>query len=127
MAWTAEVTVKQVVNDVYHVTVEYTDGTYTHTETYKSRQPTADWIPDTAAHKIKQLEELYAYDVSVGSVTPSVLPAVDLNQQLFQRRARMLPTIKCLIDMGVVPADNAKVVQLTNWLKDNFAAYFESL
>ena len=121
MAWTAQITNKRRQDDVYYVKVEYADGINTHTETYKSRNPSAEWIPDTAAHKIKQLEELYAYDVSVGSVTPSVLPAVDLNQQLFQRRARMLPTIKCLIDMGVVPADNAKVVQLTNWLKANFA------
>ena len=127
MAWTAEVKSKEVVDDVYHVTVEYADGTHTHTETYKSRSPSANWIPNTAASRIKQLEVLYGYDVPLGSVTPTVIPAIDPDQQLFQRRARMLPVVKCLVDMNVVPADHVKVVALTNWLKNNFVAYFESL
>ena len=126
MAWTAEVTGKHIVDNVYHVTVQYTDGANTVSETYKARQPSAAWIPDTVANRIPQLEAFYSFDVSIGPVTPTP-DTTDPNLSVFMNRVRLLPSIQVMIDLGVIQADNAKVVQLVNWIKANFNTYFDQM
>ena len=126
MAWTAQITNKRRQDDVYYVTVEYADGINTHTETYKSRNPSAEWIPDTVANRIPQLEALYSFDVSIGPVTPTP-DTTDPSLSVFMNRVRLLPAIQVMIDLGVIQADNAKVVQLVNWIKANFNTYFDQM
>ena len=126
MAWTAQVTNKQRQDDVFFVTVEYTNGTYTQTETYKSRNPSEDWIPNTVTNRIPQLEASYGFDVALGTVTP-IPDTTDPNLNVFLNRVRLLPSIKVMIDLGVIQADNPKVVQLVNWIKTNFSTYFDQM
>lgn len=127
MAWNASVTKKQVLDGVYHVTVRYTDGVESIDETYRSVAPTSTWIPDTVRDRIALLDKLSSFSITEGAVTPSAEKTVDTNEELFRRRCRLLETVKIMIDMGAVQADNAKVVALVNWVKNNAAAYFDSL
>ena len=123
MAWTASVKGKQIVDSKMHIIVEYTDGEQIITETYYSRNPMAEWIPNTVKNRIKQLENLFQYDIEIGQITPSEEP--DPNRQLFWERVRLLEFAKLLIDFGVVEQGNTKVQQLISWLTNNFDKYFE--
>jgi hypothetical protein len=127
MVWTTTVTNKEIVNGVAEVTLQFTDGTRTIVEKFVSTKPTSSWIPDTVRGRIAQLDVLFGYDISLGPVTPSIFPIVDLNEGLFIRRARALETIKIMIDFGAVDASNPKVVALINWLKANVGTYFDKL
>ena len=127
MAWTAKITDKRIDNGVASVTLEFTDGVRKVTETYRSTSPNTEWIPLTAKNRISQLAVAYAYDVSVGDVTLPPDEQVDPNVDLFRSRCRLLEIVKIMIDLGVVKADNTKVLQLVNWLKNNFDTYFDTL
>ena len=127
MGWTAKVTKKEIVSGVVSVTLEFTDGQKVITETYRATAPNEDWIPQTAKSRIGQLATVYSYDVSIGDVVIPADKTVDINVSLFAKRWRLMLEVKVAIDMGVVKADNAKVIALVEWLKANFDAYADTL
>ncbi len=126
MAWSASVISKSMDAGVVYVTIEYGDGAKTLRETYRSSNPDAKWVPDTVRSRLAQLETASSFSVDTGPITPPAPPAVDPNIALFRSRCRALETVKLLIDMGAIQADNAKVVALVNWIKNN-AAYVDYL
>ena len=126
MAWTANITNKEMVNGVVNVTIQFSDGVRTVTETFRSGSPTETWIPDTVRNRLVQIESASAFDVAIGPATPSVAPAKD-DAVLFRNRVQLLVAVRALIDLGVVKADNAQVVAMEDWVKANFETYFGRL
>lgn len=127
MAWTASIISKNFTNGFYNVVVRYTDGVRNIDETYKAQVPKATWIPDQVRSRISQLDIAGVFDVAVGPVTPSDLPITDTNMLLFGQRIKMLEVAKMLIDLGVLRADNPKVIALEEWIKNNFDIYIEKI
>lgn len=127
MAWTAAVMSKDFREGFYFVTVQYTDGVKTVSETYKSQVPKGTWIQDQVGSRISQLSVAGTFDISLGPVIPSTSATSDPNMSLFGQRIKMLEISKILIDLGVIPASNPKILALANWVKNNFDTYIEQV
>lgn len=130
MAWTATVTQKSVNNGMMNVGIQFTDGTKTVIENYRSSFPTEEWLKRTVRDRITYLSALDSFDatIGIGTVTPlGPDPVTPDEQNLFMNRVRLLGLVKMMIDMGVITQNNAKVTALVNWLKDRIATYFDLL
>lgn len=128
MPFTATVINKDIVDAVYLITVEYTDGVNTVTDTYRNQNPMSiEWLQDVVRDRIAVLDNLYSFDVPLGAITPSDPDDTDPNIALFRRRCRILETVKVMIDLGAIQADNAKVLTLINWITTNAPTYFDYL
>lgn len=125
MAWTASVVGSEKTGGSVHVTVSYTDGQETFEETYRSSNPTADWIPTTVFSRIAMLDTLDAYDIPNGPVTP-VNPDPDPKVKQFQQRVFIMGLVESMVNLGYVPASNPRVQALGNWLLNNID-YLETL
>lgn len=127
MAWTASVTSKDFIGGFYVVNIRYTDGTRNVDETYKAQVPKDTWIPNQVRSRLSQLETASAFDIPLGPVTPSAPITTDENMKLFGQRIKILEVAKILVDLGVIQANNAKLVALGNWVKNNFDIYIEQI
>lgn len=127
MVWTAKVNSKELIKGIVNVAVEYTDGQDVVIETYRTGKPFAEWIPNTVRDKIAQLTLASSYDLAIGPVVPSDPPSIDPDVTLFRIRCRLLETVKTMVDMDAIPVDNAKVVALVNWIKNNADEHFDTL
>ena len=124
MAWTARVTDKQFVDGVVKVSLEFTDGVKTVSETYVSSAPSETWIADTVRDRINALKVGSAFDIPIGSIIPSdPIPTPD-DFGLFRSRMQLLVLVKVLIDLGLILPTNPEVVALGDWVKSNFDTYF---
>jgi hypothetical protein len=129
MSWTA--TVSQVVkkDGAVLVTIDYSDGTNTVTETYRNYGvPAAQWVEKTVAVKIAQLEGMDATIIPTGAVSPVIETPPEQTAEgqwfgKFRRLERLLP----LVTAGIIPADNAKWLALVNDVKAGLAAYFDNV
>lgn len=126
MTWTAQVTNKVTESGVVKVTVSYGDGANDFSETYRSQNPTVNWIPDTVRNRIVMLDVADAYDIPIGLVTPSE-PVAPTDERLFRSRCRALEIVKVMIDLGVVASDNPKILALISWITNNYDEYFDTL
>lgn len=126
MAWTANLISKSEESGSVLVTVEYIDGAKSFRESYRSTNPSTEWINNTIRSRLSGLSVVSAFNVSTGPVTPTEPATEDPNINLFRSRVKALQAIKVMIDLGAVQADNAKVVALINWIKNN-AAYLDYL
>lgn len=74
MAWSAEIIGKAEQSGALVVSVRYTDGATTITESIQTRAPGGDWpIPDIQG-RLKSLELVSANPVAIGAVAPAVAP-----------------------------------------------------
>lgn len=128
MAWEASVISKTMDSGgLVYVTIEYADGDNKLSETYHSNHPSDEWINNTVRSRLAQLKAASAFSLNTGKITLPAEPEVDPNIRLFRIRCGQLIIAKTLIDMGALQADNAKVVALVNWVKNNAAAYMDYL
>lgn len=126
MAWTANIISKTEDSGTVLLTVEYSDGAKSFRESYRSTNPSLDWVNTTILSRLKGLDIVSGFNVSTGAIVPPEPPTEDPNINLFRSRVKALQAVKVMIDMGAVQADNAKVVALVNWIKAN-AAYMDYL
>ena len=127
MTWSASVIHSEKIDGFVNVTVQYTEGVNTVIEVYKSFKPDIDWIPKTVRDKIERLDAVSLYTIADGSVTPADLTVIDIDKDLFRRRCHLLLVVKTMVDLGIVSADNEKLLALVNWIKNNFNEYFDTL
>jgi len=127
MAWTAIIIGKSKASGTYIITVEYTDGVSTITETIRSLNPSIEWVAQSIKNRVVQLDAVEEFDITVGTPPDPVPDVPDVNLEKFKAYIRILPTIKTLIDLAVVPEDNPKVKAITDYLKANMAAYFDEI
>jgi hypothetical protein len=71
MAWAARVISRQRIDGIISVAVEFTDGTETIREIFRTSVPTADWIPNEVRDRIAALTGTDSFSIPLGSVTPS--------------------------------------------------------
>ena len=68
MVWSASIIKKDFVNGMATVTIEYTDGMKSLTETYRASYPTEEWVKNTVRDKLAQLEAASVFNISLGAV-----------------------------------------------------------
>jgi hypothetical protein len=126
MTWSASVLSKRVEEGVTIVNLQFTDGAQTIPDTIRSSAPSLAWVQGVVRDRILALNTTDT--IPLGAVTPAEAPpAEDTALTLFRNRCELLFVIKVLIDLGAVQADNAKVVALVNWVKNNFAANIDKM
>lgn len=125
MPWTAEVTKKEVIDGALRVTVLFSDGKNSITETWKSLAPDSDWVAKNAADRIAQLEQVYSSTISTGEVIPreKESPVVDETAEAFVQAVNFLRQIEPLIDLGVIEIDDKKILAAKKIVTDNWPAY----
>jgi len=126
VAWTAEAISNTFKAGSAVVVLRFTDGTDTLDEVYRSTNPTAEWIPKTARDRIAQLTAAKAFSITPGPITPADPdPGPDGPHGRFIHRMRLLTDLKAMVDLGVLPADNLRIVALTAWLQGKVAAHWD--
>ncbi len=126
MAWSASVIDVDKASGFINVTVEYTDGTESFSEVYRSSRPAPNWIQHTVFYRIEELNIRDSTTINTGDVTP-IDPTPDIDETLFKHRVEILLLVQVMIEMGIVPANHAKVVALKSWIQNNAVEYFDSL
>lgn len=114
MGWTAKITDKKIINDVVSIIVEYTDGENVATKQYKTSTPETGWLERLVGRDIKRIEELYKFDVVVGSAIEPVYASkvvVDTEISEYEEAKAKLDAVKDLISLGIV---NINSEQLTD-------------
>jgi hypothetical protein len=130
MTWTASVLTKtNPAPGELRVQVRYTDGARTVDETYMTRGvPDADWIRQTATHRLQQLEAQDAFTVAAGAVTPLPIEPFDPNKAVFLARVQRLERLwRLFVVTGVLPATHAKIVALQDAIRADLATYVDSV
>ena len=125
--YTAKITNKEEVNGQFVVTVEFTDGVDTVTETVvpQDKQGFIHWVKQrsyslTTAKELKDEDNVgKVVDVTTTQLTQSEL---DFNEWVedFNR----LKQVQELVDLGVVVDDNPKLVALRNKVQNDLKAEY---
>ena len=123
MAWTAEVVNVEKQNDLVLVTVEYTDGIRTKTETYKSYgAPPEEWIEKTVDTILARLNGADQATISVGTVEKPT--PIDEGRVAYIENVRKLCSLQPLLEMGVVAANRPNIKALIDAIEADFDKYF---
>lgn len=122
--WTAEKRNPRSDGLIFMVDVAYLkDGVENHIQTYETNQDqAADWPADLVNQHIKGLQALETLPakITTGTVTLPADPVVDAAAQAWQSDYALASRAKILVDLGVIPANNAKYTALLTRLKNNF-------
>jgi hypothetical protein len=129
--WTAKKVNPREVSGRFAVDVEiYKNGDLVKTETFETTQDQpSDWPAEGVKQIIRSLRDVPALPAKIteGDV---VLPGdrvVDAAAVAWQTDHALARTAKELVDLGVIPANNAKYVALLARLKTNFRAEYIGL
>jgi hypothetical protein len=120
--WTAKKVNPRIEGLVYRVNVEfYKDGVLDHMERYETTQSQPEnWPAELVKRRIQHLEELETFQVTAGDITLPADPVVDTAKEDWLADYSLASRAKMLVDLGVIPANNAKYVALLARLKTNF-------
>jgi hypothetical protein len=117
--WTAKIQNKALENEQMVLTVLFTDGEKTLTETCKPQDETGFnyWVD--ARLKSLNGSEVFKTAYEIGeTVEVKTLPVpVATEQDIWNAKFYRLQQVQKLVDLGIVQNDNAKVVALRNDLK----------
>lgn len=132
--WTATVKNKEFVGGAIRVTVDFTDGTRTATESCipQDKDGFTYWVKSRLAafNGGEQIDSEFALDAPVEFVEPSpVVPtAEEVARQAWFGDYYKLQQVQKLIDLAVLTGNEAPVVALRNKVKNNFVpAYIDAL
>jgi len=131
--YTATLKNKEEVNEGIRVTVEFSNGTKTLTETVIPQDETGfrHWVKSRLAslNSIEEIDTKYEVDTPVDVTEETVQPTVEeLAQREWFRDFGRMQQVQKLIDLGIIPSDHAKVVALRDKLQANLkASYIDAL
>jgi hypothetical protein len=131
--WTATLKTKEEVPEGIRVTVEFSNGTKTLTETVIPQDETGfrHWVKSRLAslNSIDEIDTKYAVDTEVDVTETVVEPtAEELAQREWVRDYYKLQQVQKLIDLGVLTGDETPVTNLRNKVKTDFqVAYLDLL
>ena len=128
MAWTATlVNVDKLLPGLVQATVEFTDGVRTFQETYKNYGlPATEWIARTAANRLAQLNGADAAALPTGPVADPIPPtAEELAVAEMRQDLRRLEVIERMVNLGVVPIDQAQVAAFILKVRAEVVAYWD--
>lgn len=122
--WTAEKRNTRLDGQVFKVDVAYLkDGVEDHIVTYETTQDqAADWPAESVKRHISDLQGLAALPgkITTGAVTLPADPVVDAAASAWMADFGLAQRAKSLVDLGIIPANNAKYTALLTRLKTNF-------
>jgi hypothetical protein len=128
MGWTATKTIVSKDQDMVSVTVQYTNGVTSFSETYKASGIVgASWIPDIVANKILNLNAANNLTIITGPVTPTPVIIPDETFLQFQLDLRRLDIILKLIQAKALDATDTKVVAFVNRIKNALPTYWDKI
>lgn len=110
--------------------VVYATLRFTHTEgkTFQEEyrnvgEPDPEWIPRTAKARILQLN---GADSAVIAVGPVAEPKADFFAE-YRMKYQKAKTLKVLIDLGALTADDKRYVDLVAYLRDNLDSVIDKM
>lgn len=122
--WSAKVVNPRKEGDLFKVDVEiYKDGALVKTETFEtSQEQPAGWPRDGVKRLIENLQgvENMPGKVTAGDLALPADPVIDAAADAWLKDFSLARSAKELVDLGVIPANNAKYTALLNRLKTNF-------
>lgn len=123
--YTATIKSKVELEQGLQITVDFTDGVKTITETVIPQDETGlrHWVKArlTSLNSIAELDTKYAVDAVIDLVEPVVEKTqAQIDQDAWLVNYSRLTEVQKLIDLGIIPTDNLKVVALRNKLKTDF-------
>jgi hypothetical protein len=132
--WTATVKSKELVGGALNVTVDFTDGTRTVTESCipQDKAGFEFWVKSRLAtfNGGVAIDAEYAVDAPVVIAEPVVVPPTqaELDYAEWFNDFNRLVRVQKLIELGIIQASNAKVVALKNKVTTNLKAeYIDSI
>jgi hypothetical protein len=131
--WTATLKTKEAVAEGIRVTVEFSNGTKTLTETVIPQDETGfrHWVKSrlTSLNSIEEIDTKYAVEQPVDVTETVVQPtAEELARIEWFGDYRKLEQVQKLIDLAVLTGNETPVVNLRNKVKNNFLpAYIDAL
>jgi len=131
--WTATLKTKEAVAEGIRVTVEFSNGTKTITETVIPQDETGfrHWVKSrlNSLNSIDEIDTKYAVDTEVDVAETVVQPtAEELAQREWAKDYWKLQQVQKLIDLSVLTGNETAVVNLRNKVKNNFqVAYLDLL
>lgn len=125
MAWTAEVTGKTWQDGLIYVDIRYTDGTRVITERHRvAGSLPEEWLQKTAAAKITALTAVDSATIAVGPISAPSPPSGDV---AFMNLVRKASRVADLVKLGVLAANDARVVALADEIRTNLATYWDKI
>ena len=131
MAWTVSVANKRIESGVLKFELVYSeDGVEKARQSHLLHQaPAAGWVEEEARRKLAQLTGVATYAANLpATVTPATEPPpADPERSAFLTDLRKLEAVHRLLDLGWVPADNAKVLAFKTSLLNRLQTYWDDL
>lgn len=132
--WTATVKNKEFVNGAIRVTVDFSNGTDTVTESCipQDKDGFTHWVKSRLAtfNGGEVIDSEYAVDtpVTLTEPTPVAPTAEEIARNVWMRDYWKLQQVQKLIDLAVLTGNEAPVTALRNKVKNNFLpAYIDAL
>ena len=131
--WTATLKTKEAVAEGIRVTVEFSNGTKTLTETVIPQDETGfrHWVKSrlTSLNSIEEIDTKYAVEQPVDVTETVVQPtAEELARIEWFGDYRKLEQVQKLIELSVLTGNETQVVNLRNKVKNDFLpAYIDAL
>jgi len=132
--FTATIKSKEKVGGAIRVTVEFSDGTTSVTETCvpQDRNGFVHWVKSRLAtfNGADELDQEYAENDTVDIAEPTPVEPTQEEKDFaeWMRKFRRLQTVQELVDLGIVANDNPKVVALRNDLQSTIkVTYIDNL
>jgi hypothetical protein len=125
MAWTAEITDKIIVDGLLKVTVQFSDGKQVFKERYETKNlQDANWLNDAIKRTIINLDSVVAFvgTISTGiyDIKPQPTPQPTDTAVIYLDKLRKLRTLKNLVDLEIITADNKDYLALKQYLITNY-------
>lgn len=122
--WQATIIETELDDGALKVTVEYTDGTRTITETYRSTGgDLTDWIEKTAKNKIQRLKTLDQATIPIGPVGPPT--ERDPDEVEWCNALRTLRRLDILITTGIITKNDSRYQALTAQVAADLDKYWD--
>jgi len=134
MSYQAEVKEKVIEGGKLRVTLQYSDGVKSHTETMETKcAQRDDWILEEAKRRCAELDALAAFagNIKVGLVDTSLAetkkPVVDEARALYESQLRKFGAAQQAMRMGILAETHEAFTSLKTWLINNFKAEYLDL
>jgi len=118
----AEIVGKKILRGLLIVDVSFSDGEDTFVETFETNQDqNLSWLDEQVQRKLGHLNSLAAIkdSIAIGAFVPSE-PAAKTDAEIYQEKKSLYLDYMNEARLGSIPYDKPIIVELKEWLKENF-------
>ena len=117
----ADIVGKTMNNGRLRVEVSFFDGKDSFTDTFETVQNQDDtWIGEQIKRRIKHLNSLDSLKENIAIGSFQEVSATKTDAEIYQEKRAIYLNFMNEARMGVIPYDRPAIVELKEWLKNNF-------